>query len=225
MFWNNKKKNPSIINLDNIIKFIHTYAKGDNWHNIDAKSGNLGYAWLHYSFIRNLRPNRILVVGSRFGYIPAICAMACKDNNFGVVDFVDAGFDMNSTQEKRSSWGGVGFWKNTDIEKHFESFGLNKFISVHVTTTSEFHKLHPKRKWGYIYLDGDHSFKGVSADFNYFYPSLNTSGVLCLHDIHMKTEGESVYGVWKLWKNLIKEKKYHMLDIPGNYGLGIIQKY
>jgi hypothetical protein len=45
-----------------------------------------------------MRPKRVLCVGSRYGYIPAICAYACKENNYGVVDFVDAGFDEDKQE-------------------------------------------------------------------------------------------------------------------------------
>ena len=34
----------------------------------------------------------------------------------------------------------------------------------------------------FVYLDGDHSFKGVMVDFNAWYPKLKVGGVICGHD-------------------------------------------
>lgn len=45
-------------------------------------------------------------------FVPAICAVGCRDNGFGKVDFVDAAMDMNDVNKVAGNhWGGVGFWK------------------------------------------------------------------------------------------------------------------
>src|SRR3990170_4076730 len=164
-------------------KLIELYAKKDNWHNIDKNKGNLGYGWFHYSLIRILQPKRILVIGSRYGYIPAICAVACKDNNKGRVDFVDAGYDFRKA-DHRKHWGGIGFWKKIKPAEHFGKFSLERHISGYIMTSYEFSKKHPQRLWGYINIDGDHSYEGVKFDFETFWPRLEKGGFLSLHDIY-----------------------------------------
>ncbi len=215
----------------NISKFINLYAKNDNWHGIDKATGNLGYGWIHYGIIRNLEPKRVLVIGSRYGFIPAVCAMACRDNKKGKVDFVDAGYDQASPKDNKllggkenRHWGGVGFWNKVDTKKHFGAFGLNKYIQTHVNTSNEFRKKYFNRKWDYVYLDGEHSYKGVKSDFKRFWSSVTKSGILSLHDLFTKNSGELKYGVGQLWRELKREGKYNCLEIPGKCGLGIIQK-
>jgi len=212
----------SLINLQEINKFIDLYARKDNWHNIDKRTGNLGYAWIHYSLIRILQPKRVLVIGSQFGYIPAICAIACRDNGKGIVDFVDAGYDYRNPDDK-AHWGGKGFWKKNIVKKHFGKFGLEKYIILHIMTTQEFSKKISDRKWNYIYLDGDHSYKGIAFDFESFWPHLEKNGFVCLHDIYTRDFGDLECGVNKFWKK-IKKKFSYSIELGGNCGLGIIQK-
>lgn len=213
----------NIVSTKDIKRFIDVYAKKDNWHNLDKSSGNLGYGWIHYSLIRNLKPERVLVIGSRYGYIPAICAMGCRHNKRGIVDFVDPGFDGRKLLHYKKDWGGVGFWKKADPKKHFGEYNLDDFIKVHVMTSRAFRRKNKKVSWGYIYLDGDHSYNGVKSDFNRFWPRLENGGFLALHDLNVRERQAVTFGVWKFWQEL-KEKSYSIIELPGEYGLGLIQK-
>lgn len=206
----------------NIRRFIDLYAKNDNWHNIDKNKNNLGYGWVHYSLIRNLQPKRVLVIGSRYGYIPALCALACRDNKKGVVDFVDAGYDCDNPNHKEH-WGGVGFWNEVNPKVYFGKFGLEKYINTHVMTSREFSNKYPKRIWDYISLDGDHSYKGVKYDFKTFWLRLKKFGYVSLHDIYTKQSEGLEYGVSKYWKE-IKKTNLHSIEFAGQYGLGLVQK-
>lgn len=205
-------------------KFIKHFARGDNWHELDVKSGDLGYGWIHYSLIKLLKPRRVLVVGSRYGFVPAVCAQALKDIGGGVVDFVDAGYQSANPQDK-NHWGGVGFWKKVNVDKHFNRFGLYKYINFYLMTSEEYVKKYLKRKYDYVYLDGDHSYKGVKGDFDRFWPRLNKEGYLALHDIYTTHNlGNLDYGVNKFWQEIKKSKRYNQVEFPGQCGLGIIQK-
>lgn len=204
-------------------RFIDHYAKGDNWHNIDKDKGNLGYGWIHYALIRNSRPGRVLVIGSKYGYIPAVCAAACKDNGKGLVDFVDANYDVSKKEDSEKHWGGVGFWDKVNIKKHFGKYGLERYISAHITTTKEFARKYPKRSWGYINIDGDHSYGGVKYDFDTFWPRLKKGGFISLHDIYTKKIDELEYGTHRYWKE-VRKRYSNTIEFPGDYGLGLLQK-
>lgn len=207
-----------------IKKFIKTYAREDNWHQLDAESGNLGYGWIHYALIRNLKPKKVLCIGSKYGYIPAICAVACKDNKFGKVDFVDAAMDMNDVNKVAGNhWGGVGFWKRCNPKKYFGKFGLQEFLNLYVTTTKDFANKHPKKKYDYIHIDGDHSYKGVKLDFDLFWTKLNKGGFMAFHDIASPDKDGNIYGTRDFWAEL--KKKYKVtFEFNKDPGLGVIQK-
>jgi predicted O-methyltransferase YrrM len=88
----------------------------------------------------------------------------------------------------------------------------------------EYLKKFPKRKYDYIHIDGDHSYKGVAADFEMFWPLLKKGGFLAIHDIGSPDKDGNVYGTRKFWKE-IKEKPgtkyFEFLEDPG---VGVIQK-
>jgi len=205
-------------------KLINLFAREDNWHNLDRDKGDIGYGWLHYSLIRIIKPKRVLCVGSRWGFIPAICALACKDNGVGVVDFVDAGFDMNAQDGSGKSWGGVGWWKKCDPKKYFGKFGLAEYIKLYVMKSGEFNKKDREAKYGYVYIDGDHSYGGVKLDFGMFWPQVKKGGFLAIHDIKSPDSDGNVYGTRKFWKEIKQNPAYHSFGFEENRGLGIIQK-
>ncbi len=214
----------NIFDKFNINWFMNIYARGDIWHNQDNKSGNLGYGWIHYALIRNFRPKRILCIGSKYGFVPAICAVGCRDNKFGKVDFVDAAMDMNEVNKVAGNhWGGVGFWRKCNPKRYFGKFGLQNYIDLYVMITEEFSKKYFKRKYDYIHVDGDHSYCGVKLDFDLFWPRLNKGGFMAFHDIASPDKDGNVYGTRDFWKEI--KKKYKVtFEFNKDPGLGIIQK-
>jgi len=219
--WFSKKifgLNRSIIFNRATTRKLITYFGADYGHNIDLLTGNLGYGLIHYSLILNIKPKRILCIGSRKGFIPAICALACQENNFGHVDFVDAGYDENHPKH----WSGIGFWKKVDPNKHFSFLDINNWVSTYVMTTEEFAKKYNYR-YQYVYIDGDHSYEGVKTDFNLFWPRLDKMGLMVFHDVVVKkTPDLPPFGVWKFFKE-IKAPKI-IFPLPKVSGLGIVQK-
>lgn len=188
-------------------------------HGVDKEQFFLGFGLIHYALVRNVKPKHILCVGSKQGFIPAILALACKDNRMGHVDFVDAGFDEN---ERVHHWGGVGFWKKNNTREHFGKIGISKQITSFIMTTAEFAKKYPKRKYDYIYLDGNHSYLGIKKDFKYFWPNLSKGGFMLLHDISERGKlSKGIYGTGKFWKELKSQSK---ISFPLSSGLGIVQK-
>jgi hypothetical protein len=217
-------KRNTVIDKKGISRLIRVFAKRDNWHNQDSKKGNLGYGWIHYALIRNFQPKRILCIGSKYGFIPAVCAVGCRDNGLGKVDFVDAGMDMREVNNMAGAhWGGVGFWKKCKPEKYFGKFGVEKYIELHVIKSEDFAKKFPKRKYDYIHIDGDHSYKGVKKDFNLFWIRLNKGGFMAFHDIASQDKDGNVYGTRDFWKEL-KKKNNVIFEFNKDPGLGIIQK-
>lgn len=188
-------------------------------HGINKTQYFLGLGLVHYAFVRNTKPRKVLCIGSKQGFIPAILALACKDNGFGTVDFIDAGFDES---DPKKHWGGTGYWRKSDAFDNFRKIGIFDYIKPYIMTTDEFAKIYSKRRYQYIYIDGDHSYEGVKKDYKHFWPKLTKGGFLTLHDV--VEEGylnKGLYGVRKFW-NEIADK--HAILFPIDSGLGIIQK-
>lgn len=212
--------NRSIIFNRAVARAIIAYYHGDEGHQTNPSTGNLGYGFIHYSLILNIKPKRVLCVGSRKGFIPAICALACQENGMGHVDFVDAGYGL----EHKSHWSGIAWWKRVNPDKHFAFLDANKTLTAYVLTTARFAKAYPRRRYDYIYVDGDHSYSGVLRDYRLLWPRLNKGGFMVFHDIvvhHTKNLGG--FGVWKLWQTISK-KSAIVFPTPKHSGLGILQK-
>ncbi|MBU0576335.1 class I SAM-dependent methyltransferase [Patescibacteria group bacterium] len=199
-------------------QFLIRHFFGYNGHQVNHNTGNLGFGFLHYAFIIASRPERILCIGSEQGFIPAICALACKDNNKGHVDFVDAG----KTSKNKNHWGGTGFWKKNNPQLHFSVLELENWITPYIMTSKQFAKKY-QYKYEYIFIDGDHSYPGVKFDYETFWPRLATDGMMGFHDISLKgLNGQDEYGVWKMWKELNKKHKLSFEYLDNS--VGFIQK-
>jgi len=197
---------------------------GTSGHNLEEDKSGLGYGLIHYALISNLKPKRVLCIGSTKGFIPAICALACKENAKGHVDFVDAGYDKDDPNH----WGGIGFWKKINPDKHFSFPALSAWITTHIMKSDQFARLGTKRKWQYIYIDADHSYEGVKKDYKIFWPRLEKGGFMVFHDVLLRQHPEfDNFGVWKFWNEM---KNTNKITIPYTHskvlpsGLGILQK-
>lgn len=210
----------SIIKRSISRKLVAIY-NGDEGHNLNFEQYFLGFGLIHYSFVRNWKPKNVLCVGSRKGFIPAILALACKDNGMGHVDFVDAGYDQD---QSTNHWSGVGFWKKNNPVRHFDKIGVSNYITTYVMTTQEYADKFPKKRYQYIYIDGDHSYKGVKLDYSLFWPRLDKKCFMSFHDVvaHGNLD-QGLFGVWKFWTEL-KNKNNIIFPFPKDSGLGIIQK-
>lgn len=210
-----KGKITSDISVQNLME---TFGVDEEGHQASIMKADLGYGWIHYCLVRAIKPRRILCIGSRHGYVPALLAQACKDNNHGLVDFVDPGYG----QGEKNHWTGVGLWKTERGKNLFKNYGLGRWIRLFVLTSKDFSKKY-KRQYQYIYIDGDHSYKGVSLDFELFWPRLKNNGFMVFHDVSIKDpKPEGVYGVHKLWKEISKQGGF---TFPfEDSGLGVLQK-
>lgn len=209
-------------------RILYHYGADYRWgnqksQNIDKETGNMGYGLIHYAIIRNLKPGRILCIGSMYGFIPFMMAFACRENRKGHVDFVDAGYDMNDKNDSVRHYFGQGFWKKINPRNHFNYPFENNYLSSYIMTTEEFVKL-KKNRYDYIYFDGDHSYTGAVKDFIAFWPRLKTGGFVCFHDIQFNKIKKGIpFEFWKIWKDL--EIFPYKIELLNNYsGLGFLQK-
>lgn len=206
---------------DEKIKQLMDFFQADVYgHQANIATADLGFGFIHYGLLRQLKPKAVLCIGSRYGFIPAVLASACKDNGFGHVYFVDAGFDESDTQ----AYTGKGFWRRPEGETVFARFGLSSFITTFVTTTRAFAAQYPDLVFDYVYVDGDHSYKGAWFDYNTFWPKLVPNGFMVWHDSSIReTLADGSYGVWKVIEKA--KKTAHCITFPAlTAGLAILQK-
>lgn len=72
-------------------------------------------------------------------------------------------------------------------------------------------------KLDFVFIDGDHTYEGVKADFNLYSPFVKKGGMIAFHDVATGST-EKVGGVPKFWGEL--KQSYRHLEIIENQGQG-----
>ena len=98
-------------------------------------------------------------------------------------------------------------------------FVIRSEINVHITRSSEFFS-RCESCYGYIYLDGDHSYDGCKYDFDQSLKLMADGAFLVLHDVAVEQPG---FGVNRLFGE-IDENLFNKILIPAWPGLGIVQR-
>lgn len=248
-YWNIKREIDNRILFPIFRSFVAYFFRSEMYHygaeyrwndqksqNLDIDHNNYGYGVMHYALIKNLRPKRVLCVGSMYGYIPYMMAKACMENGAGHVDFVDAAFDFNDEKYKTSHYFGKGFWKKVNPKRHFSYLLDSSFISTHIMTLEEFLRS-TDHSYDYVYLDGDHSYAGLIRDIKLVWKKMPLGAILCLHDIEFDFQGSLknatkdfrsqvghiTFGVDRVWR-AVKKEKYRLPILNGYSGIGLIHK-
>ena len=185
----------------------------DREHN--ARDGSLGFGLIHYALVTNLRPKRALVIGSRYGFVPGIVALAMQANGGGGVDFVDANYD-DAVDGFERGYGGVGHWARGT--GGFKALAVSDTVSVHIMRSEEFFDCCDET-YGYVYLDGDHGYDGCHHDLEHSLAMLDRGGIVTLHDVLVDAPE---FGVRRVFAELPSDV-YDKFAIPIWPGLGIVQ--
>lgn len=73
----------------------------------------------------------------------------------------------------------------------------------------------------FLYIDGDHSYEGVKADFLTYGPLVRPGGLIAFHDIITRQEGHEVHRLWPEIRGAYRFEE--LIDNPdGNKGLGLL---
>jgi hypothetical protein len=183
----------------------------------NAGPGSLGFGTLHYALVTNLRPERALVIGSRYGFVPGVIALALKANGAGCLDFVDAGYS-DAADGFVPAYGGVGHWGSAAGDT-FAPLGVEDVIAVHVMRSQDFFaRCHVR--YGYVYIDGDHSYDGCRHDVEQAMAVCEPEGFIVLHDVAVT---DPRFGVHRVFAE-VDSARYAKLLVPTWPGLGILQR-
>ena len=192
---------------------------------------NCGFGYIHYGLTRVYRPDKVMTIGSRVGLIPAYYSQAVHDNGKGVLIFVDPSF---KGQRDKDAWGGEGNWDGPKkAERMLNRAGSTLPIAKEGEPRLEHWKLLSsealdeliKRDWwlDILYLDGDHSYKGLTYDITELGTRVRKGGLILMHDISVPLSFGNHFGGRQIVKEL-REQGQPFVALPGGMGLGILQK-
>lgn len=122
---------------------------------------------------------------------------------------------------------GAGYLKyRTPLMKAFALAGqkmhLLRLDSHQADTIDQLKNILKGEMLDFIFIDGDHSYNGVKADFENYYPLVQPGGLIAFHDI-VDNDQDKSFGTQVFWRE-IKDKYKHQEFIrpdANNTGCGI----
>jgi predicted O-methyltransferase YrrM len=123
--------------------------------------------------------------------------------------------------------GGYAYWRSF-VYRRFaqpgQSLRLLRADSHHPSTREALKEILPPRGIDFLFIDGDHTYEGVKADFEMYSPLVRRGGMVALHDI-CRHPPEMDCHVDKFWHEL--QQKYKTSEIienvnQGGFGIGVV---
>lgn len=239
-----------ILNQSYIQDYITTNNGKDvpyRWTHGSTKE-HLGDGLLVYSIVQHMRAKSCVVIGSGGGFIPRIITQARYDLYQQGIFEGNSDFnwgDIGSTYLV-DACNGVGGDNDLDDEN---SFFRQKFHPRFIKDTSEnaYYNFFVKEdiKIDLLFIDGDHSYKGVKLDFDLYSKLLTDKGVILIHDTDKSYSDELIIsedakkdfhpfdGPSRLVKELQKSKEWNVVNLfnngilkdkPSSTGLTIVNR-
>jgi hypothetical protein len=121
-------------------------------------------------------------LGSWVGLTTCYLAAACQARGRGEVFTVDTFVgtkEGGQTYPSSSKYGGSTL---AAFEHNVAASGLGHRIHVYVGRTTEMAKRHAGRPIRLLFIDADHSYAGVKADFDTWSPLVMAGGLIIFHD-------------------------------------------
>jgi predicted O-methyltransferase YrrM len=169
------------------------------------------------TLVQERKPRVIVEIGTaNGGTLVAWCALA---HPRAVVVSIDLPGGIHG--------GGYAYWRSL-IYHRFAQSGQSLHLlraDSHLPSTREqLKRILPTEGIDFLFIDGDHTYDGVKADFEMYSPLVRPGGLVALHDI-CKHPPEMDCHVDKLWQEI--QQKYKTSEIienvdQGGFGIGVV---
>lgn len=115
-----------------------------------------------YSLVRLIKPENILETGTYVGWSAAVMAQAIKENGHGHIETLE--IEQQHIASAKQLW---------------QTLELTDFIIEHQKSSLEFE---PTHNYDFLFLDSEPQIR--FDELAKFYPYLNNSGFIAIHDLH-----------------------------------------
>jgi predicted O-methyltransferase YrrM len=169
------------------------------------------------TIVQQRKPQVIVEIGTaNGGTLLAWCALAQPQ---AVVVSIDLPGGIHG--------GGYAYWRSF-IYRHFRQPGQSLHLfraDSHLPGTREaLQKILPPQGIDFLFIDGDHTYEGVKADFKMYSPLVRQGGFVALHDICTHPPEMDCH-VDKFWREV--QQKYKTYEIienvnQGGFGIGVV---
>jgi hypothetical protein len=172
-----------------------------------------GHKIFIYNLIRNIKPSKIVELGTHKGTSLFSMAQAIKDGNINCkLSGVDSWQgDINTGKYDSET---VLDSVKTIVNKYYPSVDIHlmqMFFDEALAKTED-------KSIDILHIDGLHTYEAVRNDFETWLPKVKDNGVILLHDIVVERED---FGVIKYWGELKLQYPIHF-EFLHSFGLGVI---
>jgi predicted O-methyltransferase YrrM len=198
-------------------------------HREDRDTLNLGFGFLYYSLVRSLRPKHVVVIGSGYGFSVVCHALALRDNRQGQLTFVDPSFHF-AKDGLLKTVGGRNNWGDPDqVRERFARFGVDQIVTHQKFTSDEFFarydELNLPAEIDLAFIDGNHSYANVKADFINCLARSHKNTYMLLHDTNIYVREMIRHSGVKRWLRALRSEKdaFEFVDFPFSSGVAIVR--
>lgn len=169
------------------------------------------------TLVQQRKPRVIVEIGTaNGGTLVAWCALAYPQ---AVIVSIDLPGGIHG--------GGYAYWRSfiyRRLTQPGQSLHLLRADSHLPATREALQKILPPQGIDFLFIDGDHTYEGVKADFEMYSPLVRKGGLVALHDICVHPPEMDCH-VDQLWKEL--QQKYKTSEIienpnQGGFGIGVV---
>jgi hypothetical protein len=172
-----------------------------------------GHKYFTYDLIANIKPKKIVELGTHYGTSLWSFSQAVKDEQ---IDAEINAIDTWIGEAQAGFYGEEVFEMVNDIKDRFYS---NLKINLIRKTFDEAISNFEDNSIDILHIDGLHTYEAVKHDFENWLPKVKNDGIVLLHDIVVNKDE---FGVYKFWMEL--KNSYSTMEFLYSYGLGVLFK-
>lgn len=172
-----------------------------------------GHKYFAYDLIRNLKPKKIVELGTHLGCSLFSFAQAVQD---GKLDTQLDAIDTWEGDEHSGEYGRLILLRVKEIQKLcYSKIKMNLLRKTFDEANREF----KDNSIDLLHIDGLHTYKIIKHDFENWFNKVKENGIILLHDTAVKQWG---FGVYKLLAEI--QKDFRIIHFDHSYGLGVVFK-
>ena len=185
----------------------------------DFLSGLDAGGYLLYGLGRSLRPKICVEIGSARGLSACLIGRALKENGQGKLYAIDP--------HEATEWNdGNSVSSFSLMKENLKRFGVDAYVEIVREYSINVGKTWDK-EIDLLFIDGDHSYEGVKADWDIFTPHVSKFGVVVFHDTTWEFHQDSKWfradmGVPRFVEEL-RLDGYPVLTIDNYCGISLVQ--
>ena len=186
---------------------------------MNFQSGLGDSAWLLYGICRSLKPHVAVEIGSARGKSACYVGTALKQNGSGHLYAVDP--------HTTTSWNDSNSVNTFDIMRaNLAALDLNDTVTILRQFSDVAIESVPK-PIDMIFIDGDHTYEGVKADWDLYTPHMSQFGYVVFHDTIWDIRPDPRWqrddmGVPRFVEEL-RKSGYPVLTIDKDFGVSLVQ--